>query len=147
MCKLTINFLKKCSRSYSEIKNELFKNLFKLLGISSSFYAIFELFLCNFLCNTAFFRRLRHEWGAVKLFYNLNMFLSESLDSGGKFCAFLHSKSIKHVTCKICVSFHGRLYFGCLIYNMRKIKIVPSKSTKNTPLDKKYIKTLSKIIS
>ena len=99
MCKLTINFLKKCSRSYSEIKNELFKNLFKLLGISSSFYAIFELFLCNFLCNTAFFRRLRHEWGAVKLFYNLNMFLSESLDSGGKFCAFLHSKSIK--TCNL----------------------------------------------
>ena len=96
---MTINFLKQCSRSYSEIKNELFKNLFKLLGISSSFYAIFELFLCNFLCNTAFFRRLRHEWGAVKLFYNLNMFLSESLDSGGKFCAFLHSKSIK--TCNL----------------------------------------------
>ena len=32
-------------------------------------------------------------------FYNLNMFLSESLDSGGKFCAFLHSKSIK--TCNL----------------------------------------------
>ena len=31
--------------------------------------------------------------------YNLNMFLSESLDSGGKFCAFLHSKSIK--TCNL----------------------------------------------
>ena len=96
---MTINFLKKCSRSYSEIKNELFKNLFKLLGISSSFYAIFELFLCNFLCNTAFFRRPRHEWAAVNFFYNLNMFLSESLDSGGKFCAFLHSKSIK--TCNL----------------------------------------------
>ena len=68
-------------------------------GMNGLFYAIFELFLCNFLCNTAFFRRLRHEWGAVKLFYNLNMFLSESLDSGGKFCAFLHSKSIK--TCNL----------------------------------------------
>ena len=95
---MTINFLKKCSRSYSEIKNELFKNLFKLLGISSSFYAIFELFLCNFLCNTTLdapgMNRLLSNF-----FYNLNMFLSESLDSGGKFCAFLHSKSIK--TCNL----------------------------------------------
>ena len=99
MCKLTINFLKKCSRSYSEIKNELFKNLFKLLGISSSFYAIFELFLCNFFAILHFLDAPGMNGLLSNFFYNLNMFLSESLDSGGKFCAFLHSKSIK--TCNL----------------------------------------------
>ena len=96
---MTINFLKKCSRSYSEIKNELFKNLFKLLGISSSFYAIFELFLCNFFAILHFLDAPGMNGLLSNFFYNLNMFLSESLDSGGKFCAFLHSKSIK--TCNL----------------------------------------------